>query len=219
MRKKVISVLLGVALLTGCATMSDEARTKGEGTAVGAGVGAALGAGLGALLGGRQGALLGAGLGAAVGAGGGYLYGSHVANRKKDYARQEDYLNALVVSAQQVNDRTDALRQEIAQLETETAQRIEQYNQRTVQKSALKKQERILATKIEEGQKQLRILQTEIDVQQQALAQEQQTPNKSQEATARLKNLQVEINRLEGNKTKLDNDVKRLAAIQIRPTA
>ena len=136
MRKKVISVLLGVALLTGCATMSDEARTKGEGTAVGAGVGAALGAGLGALLGGRQGALLGAGLGAAEGAGGGYLYGSHVANRKKDYARQEDYLNALVVSAQQVNDRTDALRQEIAQLETETAQRIEQYNQRTVQKSA-----------------------------------------------------------------------------------
>ena len=167
----------------------------------------------------EQGALLGAGAWGCSGAGGGYLYGSHVADRKKDYTRQEDYLNALVVSAQQVNDRTDALRQEIAQLETETAQRIEQYNQRTVQKSALKKQERILATKIEEGQKQLQILQTEIDVQQQALAQEQQTPNKSREATARLKNLQVEINRLEGNKTKLDNDVKRLAAIQIRPSA
>src|SRR5213078_4172275 len=67
MLKDVISVLLVVTLLTGCATMSDEAQTKGQGTAVGAGAGAALGAGLGYLLGGKKGALIGAGAGAALG--------------------------------------------------------------------------------------------------------------------------------------------------------
>src|SRR5215510_1416336 len=120
MLKDIMTVLLVVTLLAGCATMSDETRTKTESTAVGTGAGAAAGALLGYLLGGKQGALIGAGAGAALGAGGGYLYGNHVANRKKEYARQEDYLDALIVSAQRVNDRTDALRQEIVQLETET---------------------------------------------------------------------------------------------------
>ena len=53
------------------------------------------------------------------------LDGRHVANRKKEFARQEDYLDALVASAQGVNEKTDALRQEMVQLETETVQLIE----------------------------------------------------------------------------------------------
>ena len=215
---KVIGLLLVVTLLVGCATMSDETRTKTEGTAVGAGVGAVAGGVLGYLLGGKQGAAIGAGAGAALGAGGGYLYGTHVANRKKEYAREEDYLDALIVNAQQVNDRTDALRQEIVQLETETAQLIQRYNQRTIQRGELKKQELTLTKKVEEGQKQLQILQAEIDIQQKALAKEQQIQNKSKETVARLKSLQDEITRLEDNKAKLDGDVKKLATIQIRPS-
>ena len=71
---------------------------------------------LGYAAGGTKGAVIGAGAGAVAGGAAGYLYGTHVANRKKEYAREEDYLDALVVNAQQVNDRTDALRQENARL-------------------------------------------------------------------------------------------------------
>src|SRR5215831_16131952 len=195
MLKDIISASLVVTLLAGCATMSDETRTKTEGTAVGAGVGAVAGGVLGYLLGGKQGAAIGAGAGAALGAGGGYLYGTHVANRKKEYAREE-----------------------IVQLETETAQLIQRYNQRTIQRGELKKQELTLTKKVEEGQKQLQILQAEIDIQQKALAKEQQIQNKSKETVARLKSLQDEITRLEDNKAKLDGDVKKLATIQIRPS-
>ena len=99
-----------------------------------------------------------------------------------------------------------------------TVQLIQQFNQRTIQRGEVKKQERTLAKKVEEGQKQLQILQAEIDTQQKALVQEQQTQNKSQETTARLTSLQAEIHRLEGNKAKLDDGVKRLASIQIRPS-
>jgi serine/threonine protein kinase len=48
-----------------------------------------------------------------------FLYGTHVANRKKEYAREEDHLNAFITNARDVNAMSDALQQEIAQLETE----------------------------------------------------------------------------------------------------
>jgi uncharacterized small protein (DUF1192 family) len=219
MRQKIIGLSLVGVLLAGCATTSDSTRTKAEGTAVGAGIGAAVGAGLGYIFGGTKGAIIGAGAGAAAGSIGGYAYGSHVANRKQEYATQEDYLDALIVSAQNVNQRTDALRQEIAQLEAETAQLVHQYNRRTIQKSQLENQESLLTKKVEEGQKQLNTLRAEIDIQQQALAQEQQVENASQEATARLDSLQAEIDRLKHNRAQLEEDVNRLAAIQIRPSA
>ena len=219
MRQKIIGLSLVGVLLAGCATTSDSTRTKTEGTAVGAGIGAAVGAGLGYIFGGTKGAIIGAGAGAAAGGIGGYAYGSHVANRKQEYATQEDYLDALIVSAQNVNQRTDALRQEIAQLEAETAQLVRQYNRRAVQKSQLENQERLRANKVEEGQKQLNTLRAEIDIQQQALAQEQQVENVSQEAAAQLDSLQAEIDRLKHNRAQLEEDVNRIAAIQIRPSA
>jgi hypothetical protein len=199
--------------------MSDETRTKAEGTAAGAGVGAAVGAGLGYLLGGKDGALIGAGAGAAAGSIGGYFVGKHVADRKKEFAKQEDYLNALITSAHGVNEKTNAMRQEIVQLEEETAQVIQQYNQRKIQQAQLNNQGLMLDKKVKEGKEQLKVLQAEIDIQQKTIAKEQAVDNKSNETTILLKNLQNEITQLEANKTKLEGDVKRLAAIQIRPVA
>jgi hypothetical protein len=60
----VIGLMLVLAFIAGCATTSDQTRTKTEGTAVGAGTGAAVGALLGYLLGGKDGAIIGASTGA-----------------------------------------------------------------------------------------------------------------------------------------------------------
>ncbi|NCC94357.1 MAG: glycine zipper 2TM domain-containing protein, partial [Opitutae bacterium] len=73
--KVLVVVLLVFALLPGCATMSDQNRTKAEGTGVGAVVGGLLGLAIG---GGR-----GAAIGAAAGAGLGFLVGNEIAKRKQ----------------------------------------------------------------------------------------------------------------------------------------
>ncbi|MEO8013119.1 OmpA family protein [Polaromonas sp.] len=69
---------LSLAVLSGCANMSETQR----GTAQGAGIGAGLGALLGAATGGSKGAAQGAVLGGAVGAGGGYIWSKKMQDQK-----------------------------------------------------------------------------------------------------------------------------------------
>jgi chromosome segregation ATPase len=76
--------------------MSDSTRTKAEGTGLGTLVGAAVGAGIGALVAGGDGAAWGAGIGAVVGGGAGYWWGSTVAERKANYASEEDRLDGEI---------------------------------------------------------------------------------------------------------------------------
>ncbi len=74
MRKSVLSLLLAVSLLGGCATDPYTGQSKVSKTAWGTGIGTAVGAGVGALVGGEKGALIGAGIGAVSGAAaGGYM--------------------------------------------------------------------------------------------------------------------------------------------------
>lgn len=69
---------LAVAVLSGCADMTQTQR----GTAQGAGIGAVAGALLGAATGGSKGAATGAVLGGAVGAGGGYIWSRKMQDQK-----------------------------------------------------------------------------------------------------------------------------------------
>jgi outer membrane protein OmpA-like peptidoglycan-associated protein len=69
---------LSLAILSGCANMSETQK----GTAQGAGIGALAGALLGAATGGSKGAATGAALGGAVGAGGGYLWSKKMQDQK-----------------------------------------------------------------------------------------------------------------------------------------
>jgi outer membrane protein OmpA-like peptidoglycan-associated protein len=69
---------LSLAVLSGCANMSETQK----GTAQGAGIGALAGALLGAATGGSKGAATGAALGGAVGAGGGYLWSKKMQDQK-----------------------------------------------------------------------------------------------------------------------------------------
>ena len=76
--KSLTCAALAVAVLSGCANMSETQ----SGTAKGAGIGVAAGAVLGALTGGSKGAATGAVLGGAVGAGGGYIWSKKMQDQK-----------------------------------------------------------------------------------------------------------------------------------------
>ena len=76
--KSLTSAALAIAVLSGCANMSETQ----QGTAKGAGIGAVAGAVLGAAVGGSKGAAQGAVLGTAVGAGGGYIWSKKMQDQK-----------------------------------------------------------------------------------------------------------------------------------------
>ena len=175
MKKQITCVMLSTVLFAGCAT--DRGQTQAEGTGAGAVIGALTGALVGYAAGGQKGALIGATAGAGVGAGAGYAYGTHVANQKEKFAKEEDYLDAVIVSAHQMNEQTQqynaSLRSEVDTLDRQTASLVQQYNQKTVQKGTLQKEEQRLATKISEAQKQLQKVSNEVEIQRRVLAQEQ----------------------------------------------
>ena len=76
--KSLSCVALSIAVLSGCANMSETQ----EGTAQGAGIGAVGGALIGAAMGGSKGAATGAVLGGAAGAGGGYIWSKKMQDQK-----------------------------------------------------------------------------------------------------------------------------------------
>lgn len=76
----VVASALAVALLAGCANMSEEQKS---GTARGAMIGAAAGAVLGAVTDGSSGAVKGAAIGAGVGAVGGHVWSTRMEEQKR----------------------------------------------------------------------------------------------------------------------------------------
>ena len=76
--KSLSCVALSIAVLSGCANMSETQK----GTAQGAGMGAVGGALIGAAMGGSKGAATGAVLGGAAGAGGGYIWSKKMQDQK-----------------------------------------------------------------------------------------------------------------------------------------
>jgi chromosome segregation ATPase len=219
MVRKVMGCILVAGLLVGCSGMTDAQRTKAQGTAVGTGVGAAVGAGLGALLGGGRGAAIGAAVGAGVGAGAGYAWGAHVASKKANFARQEDYLDAVIASARATNEQTRqynaALATDIQRLDQQTAQLVQQYNQRRVAKSALAQSHQEAEAKLTEARQHLQKVENEIAIQQRVLNQEKDLA-RTAHAQSSLQMMQAEIDKLERLRTELAQQVQTLAAIGTR---
>ncbi|MCA1794334.1 MAG: glycine zipper 2TM domain-containing protein [Desulfobacteraceae bacterium] len=124
--KAIVFVLLICLLIPGCAGMSDQNRTKTEGTAVGAVAGGLLGM----LIGKEQGAAIGA----LAGAGVGYLVGNEVAKRKQAYASNEEFLDAEIAGTREFNVTAVAYNQkvsrEIAALEKESRSLRTRYDRR-----------------------------------------------------------------------------------------
>ncbi|MBR4585507.1 MAG: OmpA family protein [Bacteroidales bacterium] len=93
--KKIVSLLLCVAVLAGCGISH-----TGRGAIVGTGAGAGLGAGIGALIGGEKGAAIGAAIGAGVGAGAGTIIGRQMDKKAEELAQLE---NVQVETVKDVN--------------------------------------------------------------------------------------------------------------------
>ncbi len=131
-----IATVIG-ASLSGCANMNDQQTTVAQG----AGVGALIGAGLGYAIGGNTtGTLIGAAAGGLIGAG----IGSSVADRKAQYARQEDFLVAEIQRNNEFIREADAqnqqIYQDIAQLDRESRRLAREYRAGKVSRDALVRQ-------------------------------------------------------------------------------
>jgi YMGG-like Gly-zipper len=219
MRRKTASMILVAGLLAGCAGLSDTQRTTVESTAVGTGVGAAVGAGVGALVGGGRGAAIGAGVGGVVGAGTGYAWGSHVASKRAQYSRQEDYANALLASARETQEQTrqynTTLTADVQRLDRETARLVQQYRQRRIPKNALQRSRQETAAKLAEAEQQLQHVETEIQIQQRALQQEQELVRTAR-VPSHMRTMHAEIRQLERQRDVLEQQVQTLASINTR---
>jgi hypothetical protein len=207
--KVLVVVLLVFALLPGCATMSDQNRTKAEGTGVGAVVGGLLGLAIG---GGR-----GAAIGAAAGAGLGFLVGNEIAKRKQAYASTEDFLNAEIANTQEFNKTAIAynakLSKDVTTLEKQSKTLRAQYDKGTVDKKVLVAKSDELQKKIDASKKLEDTLAKELEVQTAILADEKKTRPADDQYIVRL---QKEVNTLQKNLDKLRDGSTQLAQIDQR---
>lgn len=205
--KRLFSVVMAIALVTGCATQEQTARTQG--TAAGVGIGAALGAGMGAIFGGGKGAAIGAAVGGSIGGVAGYSYSNKVADRHKELVGKENDLAARISYARGINQDTEQYNR---QLETEVeAQRHrvyaleEQVGRHEASRDELKKEKQALNLKLKEARKN------------EATAQRQYEDLKRFRAShQRSKELDVEIARLERNLVELKKQTGTLAALDQR---
>jgi len=206
-------VILVAATLSGCAT-TDGGRTKAQGTGLGAFLGAGAGALLGAAVGGKDGAVKGALLGGTLGAAGGFAYGSHVAGQKEKYAKQEDYLNAVIAEAEKVNQETRqynvSLRRDISNMESETKRLKMAISRGKSNRYELTKQIKKIEQEQTEAKEKLVKINQEIKVQQNVLAEAKKEKGNSKQ----LQQMQQEISSLEVNKKELEGNVVTLASLR-----
>lgn len=155
LEKPLIAMLLSIALLFGCATnpdgsMNDQQRTVTEGAIAGAVLGGLLGAAIGDN---RKSVLIGAAAGGLIGAG----IGSSIAERKAQYANEEDFLIAEIQRNQDFIQEADAqnrqLYQEIAGLDRESRRLEREYRAGQVSRNALTRQKASLEKQLAKAKK------------------------------------------------------------------
>jgi uncharacterized protein YcfJ len=217
---RITSVILILGLLgagiSGCTNISDDGtRTKTEGTLVGAGAGAAVGAGIGALLGGGRGALIGGLIGAASGGLAGYFVGDHIASKKSDYASQEEWLDACITQAKQVNAEAaqynTQLKKEIAAYDKEATKLAADYKKNTASKDALQAESKAIAKKSDEIKTNIAALENEVK-NQKAVAEDAHTNGNTTQETA----INKEIASLEKQIKQMQDYNSKLASISVR---
>ena len=148
-KQQAIAAALSIAL-AGCAGMDDQQTTVAQG----AGVGALIGAGLGYAIGGNTSStLIGAAAGGLIGAG----IGSSIAERKAQYAREEDFLVAEIQRNQEfireANAENNQLYQEIARLDRESQRLARDYRAGKASRDALVRQRSTLEQQLAKAKK------------------------------------------------------------------
>lgn len=207
---RVILFLVFMAvILSGCATGSDQRRTKAEGAAVGAAVGGLAGF----LIGDGRGALIGA----AAGAGLGYLAGREVAKRKAEYATQEEFLEAEAARTAEYNETMRAYnaksRQELATLEEEVESLRQAYEEGAEEKDALLARQAEVQKRIQENEELEEELVGELAIQKAIIEEERQS---LPEDDPRIAALEKEVQELQANIAALGEGSAQLARIDER---
>ena len=203
--KRIILVSLSTAVIvsiTGCGqpNMTDSQRTKAEGTGIGA-LGGAL---LGSFIGGSDGAAWGAALGGVAG----YAYGSHVANEKAKYARQEDWLNACISSARKVNNDTRNYNAKLSRKIADTKRLVSLYKQNKISKSQLRAQKNLIDQERKTANEMLKNAQNELKAQQGVLRDAKKMGKQAEAAR-----LEKEISIMEKENRTLKNQTNTLASL------
>lgn len=187
-----LGVIVPLLVLTGCTEpqMTDATRTKTEGTLVGAAGGAALGA----LIGDRNGALIGAALGSVAG----YAYGSHVAEEKAKYAREEDWLDASIRKAEKANRDIRAYNARLQKKIAERNRLAKLYKQHKISRNSMLAEKRKIDQERAQANKKLQLAQNELKHQQAVINE------------ARKSGSNARVRRLEREKSKMKQEINTL---------
>ena len=213
---KVLLVALLATQLVACANIKDDStRTKTEGTLTGAGIGAGVGALIGALIDGGRGAAIGAGIGAGIGAAGGYAVGKHVADKKAEYASQEDWLDDCIASSEQTNAEARQynakLSRDIKALDAESRSLVAQYNRKEVKLAKLKSENKNVKRLQNDTNKVISGLESNRSKQLYAAQEARRTGDKQ-----RAKKLDAEIHKLDKEIKRMRDYNSQLANISVR---
>ena len=190
----------------------DQTETKVQGTA------------WGALLGGVIGALAGkdkkdrvkkAAIGAAIGAGAGFLLGQEVAQRKLQYANQEQAIATEMARIEQFTQQTNLANQQLKQDIQAYEQQIAQLQQRLNQGKATyferNDQKQVIQQRQKAAEQTLTDLAKELQISQQLLEEYRQESN-----PAELEQWQYRIAQLEEEKHQLESSIEELTAMNSR---
>lgn len=215
--KNLVVILVCCLMLGGCASTSDQTKTKAGGTAFGALVGGALGYALG----GKEGAAIGA----VLGGGAGFLVGNEVAKRKAQYASREDFLDAEIVRVAEFNETTRVynakLREDIRELTLETDQLRANYDGQKQQKKEMEKKRADVRQRIKNAEELRDNLNQELEVQMAILEEERKVQEQAKQQAEgqdkeRLANLEKEVEELRMNIAQLQEGTVQLASIDER---
>lgn len=197
--RPVITTLLITVLLSACATnpdgtMNDQQRTVAEGAMAGVIVGGLLGAAIGDN---RRSALIGAAAGGIIGAG----IGSSIAERKAQYATEEDFLIAEIQRNQDFIAEADAqnrqLYQEIARLDRESRRLAREYRAGRVSRDALSRQKASLEQQLAKAKKVRSLTEKQLADTQQVYQESRQKRGTEDQYTRQLETNLVQLRQAE----------------------
>jgi len=208
---RIAILFISTIFLFGCVS-NDTKRTTAEGCAAGAVIGGIIGnivSGGDRAKGTLIGALIGGGIGCAV--------GDHVANKKAQFAKQEDYLSAVTAEAkkkaQEAKEYNSSLKREIAHLEDKKQQLNSRSLSTRTKNQEIAKQKQKTSELISLTKEAIASLNKEIEVQQQVVAREKTTakPQYITVAVQNINELGIQQRALERSLIKLKNIDNRRA--------
>ncbi len=216
----IILLTLAITFSGGCAT-TDSGKTKTEG----AGIGAVMGAIVGTVAASfrcdsdkkdcakarRQGATVGAVAGGAAG----YAYGTHVANKKTEYASEEAYLNDVIANAAKVAEEAKVynvdLKKQLTVLDKKKSELISATDRQEQNKASIRKNNEELITTIKQTENELKLVTNEISIQNKVIERERES------APARLINVALGgVTELEIQERALQQSLAQLKLIDNR---